>query len=66
MKAVNTIKDYFKTSLEELTKVTWPTKNQAVKLTIIVIIFCVITAGLLGVIDFGLNELHTYILNLNA
>lgn len=57
--------DYLKSSVEELNKVTWPTKNQAVKLTIIVFIFCLIMAGILGVLDFGFNELYTYLLRLN-
>lgn len=61
MKAVS---GYIKASLEELTKVVWPTKNQAVKLTVLVLTFCVIIALILGVVDLGFNELFTYILKL--
>ncbi|MBI4232284.1 preprotein translocase subunit SecE [Candidatus Peregrinibacteria bacterium] len=57
MKAV---KNYFRTSFEELSKITWPTKNQAVRLTIIVLVFCVLIAIVLGILDFLFNELHTY------
>ena len=55
----NVIKNYFKHSFEELTKVTWPTKNQAVKLTIVVLIFCVVFAVCLSIVDYGLEQLHT-------
>lgn len=55
----NVIKNYFKHSFEELTKVTWPTKNQAVKLTIVVLIFCIVFAVCLSVVDYGLEQLHT-------
>lgn len=57
--------DYLRSSFEELSRVTWPTKNQAVKLTVIVFVFCVIVALLLGVLDYGFNELYAYLLNLN-
>lgn len=63
---MNAIKNYIRGSFEELTKVTWPTKNQAVKLTIIVLIFCLITAGLLGVLDFLFNEAYAYLLKISA
>lgn len=58
----NAIKNYFKHSLEELTKVTWPTKNQAVKLTIVVLIFCLLVALFLGVVDIILAKLHTLLI----
>ncbi len=63
---MNTIKKYFKGSLEELTKVTWPTKNQAVKLTIIVLVFTVVVAVFLGFIDYLFNLLYNYLLNISA
>jgi len=55
--------NYFRKSFEELTKVTWPTKNQAVKLTIIVMIFCIVFALFLGVVDYLFNLGYNYILN---
>ncbi len=58
------IANYFRNAFEELTKVTWPTKNQAVRLTIIVMIFCVVIALFLGFVDYGFNELYNYILSL--
>jgi len=62
----NAIVRYIKGCLEELSKVTWPTKNQAVKLTAIVFVFVLIAAISLTFVDFGFNWVYTYILTLNA
>jgi preprotein translocase subunit SecE len=62
----NAVTRYIKGSLEELGKVTWPTKNQAVKLTVIVFVFVLIAAVFLTFVDFGFNWIYTYILTLNA
>lgn len=59
----NAVTNYFKSSFEELSKVTWPTKNQAVKLTIIVFIFVLITASFLSLFDFAFSKLHSYVIN---
>jgi len=53
----NTLSAYFKSSFQELTKVTWPTQNQAIKLTMIVLGFCVVIAVVLGGVDFLLGYL---------
>lgn len=63
MKAVA---NYIKNSLEELNRVTWPTKNQAVRLTIIVLIFVFIVAMILGVLDYAFNLFYTFLLDLRA
>lgn len=55
---------YFIDSWQELKKVTWPTKNQAIKLTGIVLGFCLVAALLLGIIDFGFSTGYKYLLNL--
>ena len=62
MKAV---KSYFKSCFEQLSKVTWPTKKQAVRLTIIVLVFCFIFGVALTGLDLLLNEGHEYLLNLS-
>jgi len=38
----------------ELTKVVWPTKRETVKYTIIVIIFSIVVAIFLGMVDLGI------------
>lgn len=49
------IPPYFRNSWAELKLVTWPNWNLARQLTVAVIIFAVIFAILLGVVDYGLN-----------
>lgn len=61
----NAVTNYLKGALEELTKVTWPTRNQAINLTIIVLVFCLIAAVFLGLVDLGFNELYTYLLKIS-
>ena len=60
----NKITNYIKSSLQELTKVTWPTKNQAVKLTVIVLAFCLVFALFIAGIDFLANLGYTELLKL--
>lgn len=62
----NIVTNYIKGSLEELGKVTWLTKKQAIKLTIIVLIFCVVVAVFLGVLDLGFSTLFEYVISLRA
>ena len=44
--------NYFQASRSELTKVSWPTRIQTVRLTGLVIVFSVAFAVVLGGIDF--------------
>jgi len=55
--------NFFKESLEELRKVTWPTKDQAAKLTVITIIFTILCTLLLAVSDFGFKKGYEYMLS---
>lgn len=60
----NKITNYVRESFQELNKVTWPTKNQAVRLTIIVLSFCLVFAAFLAGVDFLANEGYTKVLDL--
>lgn len=60
----NALKSYIKESFEELHKVSWPTRHQAVKLTIIVLGFCAVVGVFLSLLDYGLAELHDYAVKL--
>lgn len=51
-KSKNVAVHYVQSSVEELRKVTWPTKNQAVRMTFMVLGFCLVVALILGVLDF--------------
>ncbi len=56
--------NYFQESYQEVRKVTWPTKNQAVRLTFLVLGFCLVAAIIVGAFDFafftGYKELNQY------
>ena len=45
-----------KEAVDELKKVTWPTKDDVIRLTITVIIISIFVGIFLGVIDFGLEK----------
>lgn len=51
----NTVAQYLRESFSELNKVTWPTKNQAVRLTLIVLGFTLVIAIFIGLLDLIFN-----------
>jgi len=54
------ISEYLKETKGELKHVTWPTRNQAILFTFVVIVFSVIVAFFLGAFDL----VFTYLLKL--
>jgi preprotein translocase subunit SecE len=63
---MNSIISYFQDSLVELRQVRWPTRAQAIRLSIIVIAFTLVSTLLLGIVDFGLSELLKQLLTFAA
>jgi len=59
---MNKVINYFKSSLEELKKVTWPTRPQALRSTAIVIVMSVGIAVFLGVLDYIFTFAFQYFL----
>ena len=47
---------FFEDVLKEMKKVTWPTKNELMESTKIVIVVCMILAGFTYVIDMIINQ----------
>ena len=45
------IHTYFRESLSELHRVTWPTREQAMKIVVITLIFVLVSAFVFGVLD---------------
>jgi preprotein translocase SecE subunit len=43
--------NYFSDVIDELKKVTWPPKNEAIRLTLIVIVISLIIGSYVGIID---------------
>ena len=57
MSIITTATGYFRGALEELHQVRWPTRKQAVRLSIITLLFTLATAAVYGVVDFLLGRL---------
>lgn len=66
MAFVNSIINYFKASYRELSKVSWPTREEVLWLTALVIIIIIISALFLALVDFGLTSLINYLLTKGA
>lgn len=56
---------YINDALEELRHVRWPTRQQAIRLSTIVVIFVLGCAAVFGAIDFAFAELLKYLLSLS-
>ena len=57
VKKPNKIQRWRRETVGELRKVTWPTKEEAIKMTKIVIVVVLATAVFLGVVDFIFSRL---------
>lgn len=60
---VDQAKEFFEQAKGELRKVTWPTREETVKTGIAVLIFSVVMAIYLGVVDMALSRLVALILS---
>jgi len=59
------MKKFFKflvESKEELTKVVWPTRKEAIAMTTVVLVICVVVGVYLGAIDYALSKALTFLL----
>lgn len=62
---INPIKsliEYIKTSIAEMRKVTWPTKDATIRYTAIIIVVTVALAASFAVLDIGFSKLITTVL----
>ena len=62
VKKPNAIVRWWRESLGELRKVTWPTPPEAWRLTKIVLVVMALMSALLGVLDFAFTRLIAFIL----
>jgi len=61
----NFLTNYFKGAWNELKKVSWPTRNDVLNHTIIVIISVLIATAIVAALDYGLSYLVQYIVERN-
>ncbi len=52
---------FFGEVISELRKVTWPTRQETTRLTILVLVVSIVIGALLGVIDIGFARLFSLI-----
>lgn len=61
---MNRLINYFKDTRSEMNHVSWPTREQTINFTVVVMAFAVATGALLGVFDFVFSLiLKSFILN---
>jgi len=60
---LNGISNYLKSSIEEMKKVTWPTKREAYNYTLMVILVSLGVALYLGALDYIFTFIFEFILN---
>lgn len=63
-KKSNPVVRYLRETRAELKKVTWPTRQEATKLTIIVLIVVAFMSALLGTLDYIFSRVMGYIISL--
>lgn len=61
-KKPNKLVRWWRETIGELRKVTWPTKEEAWRMTKIVVVVVVLMAVFLGVVDFAFSELVSLII----
>ena len=54
---MNAIVEYFTGSLEELRHVRWPTQQQAIRLTVIVVVFILVMSLFFGFVDAFIGQI---------
>ena len=57
------VSTYINEAIEELELVRWPTRQQAVRLSIVVLLFTLVCAALFGLVDFLLGEFLHFVLS---
>lgn len=60
----NPVTRYFRETFTELRKVNWPSRPEALRLTMIVIVVLVLMSALLGFLDFLFARLVGFIISL--
>jgi preprotein translocase subunit SecE len=61
-KQQNAVTRYFRETIGELRKVTWPTRQEATNLTIVVLIVVTVMSLFLGILDFIYTRFFIFIL----
>lgn len=58
----NRVMQYVRETRAELRKVVWPTRDEAINLTVVVVVTIVVMSSFFGVIDYILTALFRFLL----
>jgi preprotein translocase subunit SecE len=53
---INSFVKYIRGSIDELRKVTWPTREETIQYSVVVIVVVLISVGFLAILDYGLAK----------
>jgi preprotein translocase subunit SecE len=62
-KQPNAVQRYYRETVGELRKVSWPTRQEAINLTSITLVVIVVMSAFLGSLDYIFNQLFAVILS---
>jgi preprotein translocase subunit SecE len=62
VKKANAVSRWWRETVGELRKVTWPTRSEAIRLTRIVIVVMALMSAMLGILDYVFTQLVAFIL----
>ena len=62
-KQPNAVQRYYRETVGELRKVSWPTRQEAINLTTITLVVIVAMSAFLGTLDYIFNQLFAFILS---
>lgn len=60
---INAVSTYINEAIQELELVRWPTRQQAVRLSIVVLAFTLASGAVFGLADFLLSELLHFVIS---
>lgn len=63
VRTLNVVRDYIEGVSDEIQKVTWPTREDAIRLSVIVIITTVLSSLILGIVAYAFSQLFAFGLN---
>ena len=61
---IRAVSTYITESIQELELVRWPTRQQAVRLSVVVLIFTLACSAAFGLLDFALSAIVRFLLSL--
>jgi len=64
--ANNRIVKYFKGVRAEVRKVTWPTRAEVVRLSVIIMVVLVVMSAFMALVDYGFSVLMRFIITLGT